>query len=210
MKKFCNDGKKHVLYDRCYRRGVAMNEFSFVDLEKFCPEIQLDVIYATPNNFAKEILYPLAKCFLRYGVAQRLARVQKELENMGLGLKVFDGYRPHHVTVKFWNLIQDIRYVADPKLGSKHNRGAAVDVTLVDFSGKELEMPTPIDEMTERAHRDYDKLSKKVLRNRELLKEIMVKQGFVPLPTEWWHFDDQEWEKYPIEDICLLELAKHV
>lgn len=187
-----------------------MENYAFVDVEKFCPNIVLDVIYATPNNFTKEILYPTAKCFLRKPVAQRLLKVQQELEGMGLGLKVFDGYRPFRVTVKFWNLIQDIRYVADPKLGSKHNRGAAVDVTLIDFTGKELEMPTPIDEMTERAHRDYDKVSKKALQHRELLEEMMVKHGFIPLPTEWWHFDDKDWEKYPIEDICLLELAKHV
>ena len=185
-----------------------MNDFAFVDIEKFCPSIQVDVIYATNNNFTQKVIYPVARCFLRKGVAIKLALVQKKLEKINLGLKIFDGYRPLHVTQLFWDLIQDIRYVADPKLGSKHNRGAAVDVTLVDFEGKELLMPTPIDEMSVRAHRDYDLLPKKAIAHRQLLEEVMTEQGFIPLPTEWWHFDDQQWSKYPIEDIC-ISLIKH-
>lgn len=138
-----------------------IDPFLFVDIEKFCPSIQVDVIYASKNNFTKQVLYPVSRCFLRQGVAIKLCRVQKKLEGMGLGLKIFDGYRPYHVTKFFWDLIQDIRYVADPKVGSKHNRGAAVDVTLVDSFGRELEMPTPVDEMSERAHRDYDLIPKR-------------------------------------------------
>ena len=183
-----------------------MDDFQFVDVEKFCPSIQVEVIYATSNNFTKKILYPVAKCFLRKGVARKLLAVQKKLEKEGLGLKIFDGYRPHHVSQIFWDMIQDIRYVADPKVGSKHNRGAAVDVTLVDGFGQELQMPTPVDEMTSRAHRDYDALPKKVIAHRQLLEEMMCEQGFIPLATEWWHFDDQEWQKYPIEDVCISKL----
>ena len=193
-----------------FSKEDPMSRHQFVDIEIFCPSIKVEVIYASKNNFTNQIHYPIAKCFLRRDVAKRLANVQKDLEKIGLGLKIFDGYRPHSVTVSFWNLIKDIRYVADPALGSKHNRGAAVDVTLVDFDGKELEMPTPIDEMTERAHRDYDQLTKRTLANRDLLEEMMTRHGFIPLATEWWHFDDADWEKYPIEDKCLLEIAKEI
>lgn len=184
-----------------------MSDFEFVDVEKYCPSIQVDVMYASENNFTGKILYPIAKCFLRKGVANRLGRVQKNLEKLGLGLKIFDGYRPHHVSVYFWNLIQDIRYVADPKVGSKHNRGAAVDVTLVDAKGVELLMPTPIDEMSVCAHRNYFDLSEEAIKNRALLEEEMAKEGFIGLPTEWWHFDDQNWELYPIEDVCISKLS---
>ena len=180
----------------------------FVDIEKICPAIQLEIIYATKNNFTKQVHYPVARCYLRRKVAMKLAKVQQELEKLHLGLKVFDGYRPYSVTKAFWDLIGDPCYVADPAVGSKHNRGAAIDVTLVDFSGNELEMPTPIDEMTKRAHRDYEQLPQKILANRQLLEDVMMSGGFLPLPTEWWHFDDSEWEKYPIVDVCLTELVR--
>lgn len=185
-----------------------MKDDDLVDLEKVCPEIRQEIIYATQNNFTQRIHYPVAKCYLRYKVALKLAKVQKELEKLHLGLKIFDGYRPYRVTVAFWEMIQDIRYTADPKQGSKHNRGAAVDVTLVDFDGNELLMPTPVDEMTERAHRDYDDLPQQVIANRQLLEDVMMSGGFLPLPTEWWHYDDSEWQKYPIEDVCVGELFR--
>ncbi len=187
---------------------MEASDSDFIDIEKVCPSIQLEIIYATKNNFTKQVHYPIAKCYLRRKVAMKLAKVQAELEKLHLGLKVFDGYRPHSVTKAFWDLIGDPRYVADPAVGSKHNRGAAIDVTLVDFSGNELEMPTPIDEMTKRAHRDYEQLPQKVLANRQLLEDVMMSGGFLPLPTEWWHFDDSEWQKYPIVDVCLTELAR--
>jgi len=187
---------------------VLKKDFDFVDIEKICPSILLEIIYATKDNFTKKVQYPVAKCYLRRKVAERLVKVQKELEKLHLGLKIFDGYRPYSVTKAFWELIQDPRYVAPPSLGSKHNRGAAVDVTLVDFSGHELEMPTPIDEMSVRAHRDYEKLPQKVIANRQLLEDIMMSGGFLPLPTEWWHFDDRDWENYPIEDVCITELMR--
>lgn len=185
-----------------------VGDFDFVDIEKVCPSIQLDLVYATKNNFTKEIQYPLAKCYLRRKVALKLAKVQMELEKLSLGLKIFDGYRPYSVTKKFWEIVADPRYVADPKEGSKHNRGAAVDVTLIDFDGRELEMPTVIDDISKRAHRDYDKLPQQVIANRQLLEDIMMNGGFLPIDTEWWHFDDSEWKKYPVEDFCITELVR--
>lgn len=185
-----------------------MKDYDFVDIEKISPSIQLEIIYATKNNFTKEIHYPVAKCYLRRKVALKLAKVQLELEKLSLGLKIFDGYRPFSVTKKFWELAQDSKYTADPEEGSKHNRGAAVDVTLIDFDGHELEMPSVIDDMSKRAHRDYDKLPQQVIANRQLLEDVMMNGGFMPLQTEWWHFDDSEWQRYPIEDVCISELVR--
>lgn len=184
-----------------------MNDEDLVDVEKVCKGVLIDVIYAREDNVFKKIFYPAAKCYLRRKVAHKLLSVHQELEKLGLGLKIFDGYRPLSVQKLFWDFCPDPRYVGDPSIGSKHNRGAAVDVTLVDIHGKELQMPTAIDDFTEKAHRDYDELPQKVIANRQLLEDVMVSKGFIPLSTEWWHFDDSEWEKYPLEDIDLENLV---
>ncbi|GJM24304.1 MAG: hypothetical protein DHS20C16_07190 [Phycisphaerae bacterium] len=162
--------------------------------------IVLDLRYATTNNFTGEQLYPEAICLLRPSVADRLARVQESLRERGLGLKIFDGYRPLSVQKKMWALVPDPKYVADPKDGSRHNRGCAVDVTLVDADGNELEMPTGYDDFTEAAHQDYKGGTPSARRNRNLLRQAMESAGFVALPSEWWHFDAPDWRKYPILD----------
>ena len=162
------------------------------------PGVKLDIRYATTNNFTHHILYSSPRCFLRAATVKKLAAVQKELEAQGLGLKIFDGYRPFRITEKMWDLIHDDRYVADPRKGSKHNRGAAVDLTVVDKTGKEIDMPTGYDDFTEKAHRDYMQLSKEKIKNRELLRRVMEKNGFEGVSTEWWHFNDKDWEQYDI------------
>jgi D-alanyl-D-alanine dipeptidase len=171
---------------------------ALVDAKRAVPGLRLDIRYATANNFTKQKLYDDASCRLQPATAQKLARAQQELETQKLGLKVFDCYRPLAVQRKLWDLVPDERYVADPAKGSRHNRGAAVDVTLVRKDGTELAMPTGYDDFTERAHRNYARLPATVAANRELLERVMVKHGFVGLPTEWWHFDDVDWEKYPV------------
>jgi len=176
-------------------------------LTSISPKIALDILYATPHNFTGEVLYSKPVCYLRKKTADRLHRVFLHLQKEGLGLKVFDGYRPLSIQKKLWNLIPDPRYVADPKIGSKHNRGAAVDLTLVDQEGKELSMPTAFDDFSEKAHRDYQGGSSDALFNRNLLETAMVAEGFLPLPTEWWHFDDPEWESYPILDVSFESLG---
>jgi D-alanyl-D-alanine dipeptidase len=113
---------------------------------------------------------------------------------------VFDCYRPLSIQKQLWALLPDERYVIDPRKGSRHNRGAAVDVTLIDAKGNELEMPTDYDDFSERAHRDYRLLPPSALRNRELLERIMTRHGFQGLATEWWHFDAEGWEHYPVLD----------
>jgi beta-N-acetylhexosaminidase/D-alanyl-D-alanine dipeptidase len=178
-----------------------------VDVTTIAPDVKLDIRYATPNNFAKVAVYPAARCFLRADVAKRLARVQAELEKQGLGLKVYDCYRPFSIQKKFWAIVPNEDWVAKPvekdgKIvsGSKHNRGAAVDLTLVDASGKELPMPSGFDDFTEKARRDYTGGDKAALENSRKLEAAMQKEGFEPLPTEWWHFDGPGWQGYELLD----------
>lgn len=173
-----------------------------VDLEKFIPGIVLDIRYATTNNFTGQQLYPFSKCHLRRGPAEKLRAAQAEFATMGYGLKIFDGYRPLSVQWKMWEVYPQPGYVADPRKGSRHNRGAAVDVTLIRLdNGAELIMPTPYDDFTERAHRNFNGLPAEVIHNRDLLERVLTKHGFVGLPTEWWHFDDRDWRQYPLLDV---------
>lgn len=173
-----------------------------VDVQKVIPGVLLDIRYATTNNFTGQKLYPFAGCYLRRAAAEKLAAAQAELKPLGYGLKIYDGYRPLSVQRKMWEVFPQPGYVADPKKGSRHNRGAAVDVTLIRLSdGAELPMPTPYDDFTERAHRNFMDLPAAVIQNRELLERVLTKHGFVGLPTEWWHFDDRDWRNYPLLDI---------
>ena len=174
-----------------------------VDIRTVNRNIRLDIRYATANNFLKQKLYSTPKCALRSSVAQKLALVQTDLEKVGLGLKVYDCYRPFSVTKQMWEVLPDPNYVANPARGSRHNRGAAVDLTLVDRTGKELEMPTPFDDFTAKAHRDYAGGSAQSRKNRQLLEDAMKKQGFIGITTEWWHFDSEDWQKFAILDIPL-------
>jgi D-alanyl-D-alanine dipeptidase len=178
-----------------------MNVHSLIELHRVSPSIVLDIRYAGSNNLLGVPVYPVARCFLQKTAAERLHRVEIALQKRKLGLKVFDGYRPLSVQKKFWSLLPDPRYFADPAVGSNHNRGSSVDLTLIDERGHELLMPSGFDEMTERAHRDYRNGPEEALQNRETLIQAMMKEGFLPCPTEWWHFDDPDWAKYPILDI---------
>lgn len=173
-----------------------------VDIGSVNPNIRLDIRYATPNNFLKRTLYPVPRCLLRLPFAQRLSKVQEDLEQMGLGLMVYDCYRPWSVTRDMWEILPDSRYVGNPARGSRHNRGAAVDLTLVDFrTSQPLEMPTDFDDFTEKAARDYQGNPPQVRRNSDLLEFKMKKHGFEPLITEWWHFDAKGWENYALLNI---------
>ena len=174
-----------------------------VDIRTVNRNIRLDIRYATTNNFLKRKLYPISKCALRSSVSQKLSLVQTDLEKIGLGLKVYDCYRPFSVTEQMWEVLPNPNYVANPARGSRHNRGAAVDLTLVDRTGKELEMPTPFDDFTAKAHRDYAGGSAQSRKNRQLLEDAMKKQGFIGITTEWWHFDSEDWQKFAILDIPL-------
>ncbi len=195
-----------------YKQTVAENpENELVDLETYIPGIVVDMRYATANNFTDEVVYDGAAAFLRKPVADALKQVQAELESIGLGLKVFDAYRPYAATLKFYELIGDTNFVAAPWYGSRHNRGAAVDVTLISLeTGEELPMPTAFDEFSETAAPGYMKLPDEVIRNRELLISIMAAHGFTVYPTEWWHFDFEGYERFPLMDIKIGLLAREL
>lgn len=177
-------------------------EKALVDVAKVVPGVILDIHYATSNNFMKRVLYPEAAALLRCPAARALARVQSDLSSRGLGLKVFDAYRPYSVTVAMWEPIRNPDYVADPAKGSRHNRGAAVDLTLIDLgTGRELEMPTEYDDFTPRAAHEFMDLPDVQLRNRALLREVMERHGFVALPSKWWHYDFRGWERFEVLDL---------
>ncbi|MBX7148993.1 D-alanyl-D-alanine dipeptidase [bacterium] len=187
-------------------RGIIFSDKSkepLVDVEEVDPTILVDIRYATTNNFTGKILYPSAKCLLRQSVAEKLSMVQQELLDLGYGLKIWDAYRPHSIQKILWDHMPDERYVCHPHQGSMHNRGAAVDVTLVDKDGNELEMPTAFDEFCEKAHRSYQNLPPPILKNRQLLEGMMKQFGFTGLATEWWHFNCDGGEHYSILDTPL-------
>jgi zinc D-Ala-D-Ala dipeptidase len=175
-----------------------------VELLKFIPGIVYDLRYATTTNFTHLQLYVPAthQTFLRVPAARALAAVQQELNAQGYGLKIFDAYRPYDVTVKFWELIKDERYVANPTRGSGHNRGLAVDVTIVELkSHRELDMGTGFDNFSDTAHQDFTALPSNVLANRKRLTDVMEKHGFTKLDTEWWHFFWPNDRNYEVLDI---------
>jgi D-alanyl-D-alanine dipeptidase len=174
-----------------------------VDVAAIDPRIVIDLHYATSNNFTGEQLYPVARCLLRARVAERLKRVQDRLSKQGLGLKIWDAYRPLSVQKKMWALVPNEDYVANPAKGSRHNRGCAVDVTLVDSAGHELQMPTAFDTFSPAAHRDYAGGTRTARRNRRTLERAMQAEGFTGLKTEWWHFDAPDWQVYPVLDVPL-------
>ncbi|MBP6978419.1 MAG: M15 family metallopeptidase [Lentimicrobiaceae bacterium] len=193
-----------------YHGQVALDSSNaMVNVATLIPGVVLDIRYATKNNFTHKRLYESPEAFVRKPVGEALVKIQKELNAKGLGLKIYDAYRPYGVTLKFYEVYPDTVFVAQPWKGSRHNRGCAVDVSLVDLrSGKELEMPTKFDDFTEKASQSYMALPAQVLLNKQTLKDVMVKYGFIPLQDEWWHYDFHGWEKFDLLDISFRELKK--
>jgi D-alanyl-D-alanine dipeptidase len=181
-----------------------------IDIKKILPNVMLDLRYATPNNFMHTKLYPaINTTYLRLPAATALQQIQSELNEMGLGLKIFDGYRPYSVTEKMWEPIKDDRYVADPKKGSGHNRGIAVDLTLINLNTKkELPMGTGFDNFSDTAHQTFISLPKEILFNRNTLKSLMEKHGFIALETEWWHYFLPNASNFELLDIPFKKLKK--
>jgi D-alanyl-D-alanine dipeptidase len=169
-----------------------------VRLHDVVPNLLTDVRYATTNNFTNRILYTSDTLYARRAVVQQLLQAQRDAQSRGLQLKVFDAYRPLSIQRLMWSIVPDERYVADPAKGSRHNRGCALDLTLCDSTGAELDMGTGYDEFTDRAAATYTDLPENILANRRLLESIMNAAGFDVLPSEWWHFDLRGWEKYAI------------
>lgn len=193
-----------------YQLSIEKNPNNeLVDLEDFIPELILDIRYATDNNFTGQKVYSEAKAFVRWPVASSLKIIQEELNKRNLSLKIYDAYRPYSATVLFYEIYRDTTYVASPWSGSRHNRGAAVDVSIVDLeTGEEIQMPTAFDDFTVTAHPDFMDLPDNVIENRQLLITIMQQHGFRVYHSEWWHFDFMGWEGFPLMDLSFEELEK--
>jgi D-alanyl-D-alanine dipeptidase len=191
-----------------YQKLVAQDPTQeLVELKSYVPGLVLDIKYATADNLVKEPVYTVATAYARKPVADALKKVQADLKPLGLGLKVYDGYRPYQVTVLFFKKVKEKDYVANPKDGSRHNRGCAIDLTIIRLKdGKELEMPTPYDATVVQSHPDYPHVSAQVKKNRALLINTMQRHGFTVLHNEWWHFDFKDWPKYPLMDISFEDL----
>ena len=189
------------------RERGEFREPDLVELTKFAPlatPVKLDVRYATASNFVGRQVYPEARAFLQRPAAEALARAGRTLAAEGYGLLIFDGYRPWRITKLFWDVTpaDKKQFVANPKRGSRHNRGCAVDLTLFDLAtGAEVQMPSPYDDFTEKAAPDYPGGTPEERAARDLLRRAMEAEGFTVYEHEWWHFDYKDWRSYRVLDI---------
>jgi len=191
-----------------YLASVKLNPNNeLVEIKKAIPNIKLDIRYATRNNFMQQVMYKQARAFARKPVVEALKKIQKELNKKGYGLKIFDGYRPYAITVEFYKKASDKNFVANPAKGSKHNRGCAVDLTLINLkTGKELVMPTPYDSFSAAAAAKFEKVSPEARKNRDFLIAIMARYQMNVLENEWWHYDFSGWRGYDLMDIPFEKL----
>jgi len=163
-----------------------------------------DLKYATNDNFTEIAVYPVDVCVLRRETALKLINANNEFKSLGFRIKIWDAYRPMYVQEIFWDLLHDERFVANPyKNGSRHNRGSAVDVTLVDIYGEELKMPSKFDDFSDKACRNYENIDDEECNNINFLTSVMKQHGFITIDTEWWHFDDSNYYDYEIVDVKL-------
>ena len=162
---------------------------AFVNLKNYSNDFVYDLKYATDDNFLKEKVYPCAECFLRVKTVKSLLEANKMFLAKGYKIKLYDCYRPKAIQKKMFQLVPDANYVANPKKGSIHNRGGAVDISLVDFNCIELDMGTKFDFFGKEASHNYLSLSDTVLANRKILKEIMLQNNFKSFDSEWWHYN---------------------
>ncbi len=177
-------------------KGLA--DSTFVRLADFSHDFAYDLRYATKNNFLKEKVYDCPECYTRVKTVKALLAANKEFLSKGVKIKFYDCYRPNSVQYKMWKIVPNPQYVANPVKGSIHNKGGAVDITLVDLTGKELDMGTDFDYFGKRAYHDNMNLPQKILDNRKLLKQTMKKHGFWSTRTEWWHYNLQGASKDPV------------
>ena len=191
-----------------YLETVKQNpDKQLVDLEKFIPKIVLDIRYATTNNFTKQKIYNLSKAYARKPVAESLLKIQQTLNKQGLGIKIFDAYRPYRATVKFYEVYPDTTYVASPYRGSRHNRGCALDLTIIDLkTGKELKMPTGYDAFVKKAWPKTPIADPEERKNRAMLIKVMEANGFKVNSSEWWHYDFKGYRNYEVLDIDFEQL----
>ena len=171
------------------KNSPIITDTTFVNLKDYSQDFVYDMKYATPDNFLKAKVYDCAECFLRLKTVNALVEANKKFMKKGYKIKIFDCYRPLDIQKKMWKIVPNPEYVANPAKGSIHNRGGAVDITLVDNNGKELDMGTSFDHFGIEASHNYLKLSEEIKQNRELLKKIMIQKGFNSFDSEWWHYN---------------------
>ena len=178
-----------------------------VNIHTLSDNVLLDIRYATNNNFTNQVIYTHPECYIHQDLVEPLKKVIANLAKQNLRLKFYDCYRPVAAQLKLWDIVPDDRYVANPyTTGSNHNRGIALDITLVDAQGQELAMPTPYDTFSEVAHTSYMDLPEPILANRTLFHNIMQAEGFKPHAFEWWHFDLGDPKDYPLIDTTFDKL----
>jgi len=195
------------------KESGQFREPELVEIIKLDPSIRLDIRYATTNNFMHRPVYAQAKAFLQRPAAEALVRANRSLRAKGYGIVVFDGYRPWSVTKIFWDSASEaerkIEFVANPRKGSRHNRGCAVDLSLVELAtGREVQMPSGYDEFSERAFPTYAGGTSESRALRDLLRAAMEAEGFTVYPAEWWHFDYKDWRQYRIMDIPFEKIGR--
>lgn len=165
----------------------------FVRIQEYVPQAVIALRYATADNFTGKVIYDFTDAYARYGTVVKLARAQELLEKQGYYIKVWDAYRPVSAQFRLWEICPDGNYVSNPNVGySNHTRGCALDITLVDAAGNELEMPTGFDDFSAKADRDYSDVSETAAANARLLEDVMQSCGFQGYYREWWHFNDEE------------------
>jgi D-alanyl-D-alanine dipeptidase len=193
-----------------YLTSIEVDSANFlIDLEDHIPGILLDIRYAGTDNFTETKIYSAPKAYLRKEAADSLLKLQEELKKEGLGIKVFDAYRPYSATLYFYEVYPDTTFVAAPWKGSIHNRGCAIDLTIVNLvTGEELVMPTPFDEFSERASYDYIPEDSLILANRNKLLNVMERFGFEKYDYEWWHYNFSNRKGMGLLNISFEDLEK--
>jgi D-alanyl-D-alanine dipeptidase len=178
-----------VLTDVGLKNQPIVNDTTFVNLKDYSKDFVYDMKYATSDNFLKAKVYDCAECFLRLKTVKVMIAANDVFIKMGYKIKIFDCYRPLDIQKRMWKIVPNPSYVADPAKGSIHNRGGAVDITLVDSNGTALDMGTPFDFFGIEASHNYQNLSQEIKTNRELLKRTMMEKGFNSFDSEWWHYN---------------------
>jgi D-alanyl-D-alanine dipeptidase len=181
------------------KSSAIYNPKEWTEVTDLDASILLDLRYATTNNFMEEKVYECGRCFLRPKVAKAIVKAHQELQKQDFGLKIFDCYRPRPIQWKLWNKVPNPKYVADPRKGSMHNRGSAIDLTIVDENGEQLDMGTAYDYFGKKGWTFYKELPEAVLNNRKLLRETLAKYELKHIKTEWWHFAYRS-KRYSISD----------
>lgn len=170
-------------------KEIIVNDTTFVNLKDYSIDFVYDMKYATEDNFLKAKVYDCAECFLRLKTVKALIEANNKFIKKGYRIKLFDCYRPLDIQKRMWEIVSNPEYVANPAKGSIHNRGGAVDITLVDKSGNELKMGTTFDFFGKEASHNYTDFSAEILNNRKYLKSVMIQSGFNSFDSEWWHYN---------------------